>query len=33
MISSLSPRLPGLIALIAIGRDAWHSEQCTNASK
>jgi hypothetical protein len=27
------PRLPGLIVFIAIGRDAWHSEQCTNASK
>jgi hypothetical protein len=33
VITSLLPAVPGLIVLITIGRDAWHSVQCTNASK
>ncbi len=33
MISSLLPNIPARIVLITIARDAWHSEQRTNASK
>jgi len=33
MISSLLPNIPAWIVLITIARDAWHSEQRTNASK